>query len=179
MHAPDRTWDPIRFQRGTRGFAALVTLINGLAVLAFGVVVAPSSGVAGPLVAWLTIVGIATGLAHLVAVYGLIRGRRWSGELVGYLAAGGIGASVFAILLITRAGEPVLGAGDASAVGFFIWMIGTWLVATRFALKPFRALAVARPVTIGSPAPKSGAGYGARVGGTTSVGRAAVAAVPA
>ena len=26
---PDRTWDPIRFRRGTRGFAALVTAING------------------------------------------------------------------------------------------------------------------------------------------------------
>ncbi len=79
--APDRTWDPIRFQRGTRGFAAFVTTINGLIVLAFGAVVAPQSGVGMPLAAWLSIIGIAAGLAHLVAVYGLIRGRRWSGSL--------------------------------------------------------------------------------------------------
>jgi len=151
MHAPDRTWDPVRFGRGTRGFAAFVTLINGLVVLGFGAVVVPSSGVGSPLIAWLAIVGIAAGLAHLVAVCGLIRGRRWSGSLVGYLAAGGIGASVFAILLITRAGEPILGAADASAVGFFIWMIGAWLVATRFALKPFRPIEGTRAVLAAAP----------------------------
>lgn len=152
MTAPDRTWDPIRFHRGTRGFAAFVTIINGLAVLAFGAVVAPRSDVAYPLIAWLTIIGIAAGLAHFVAVYGLIRGRRWSGSLVAYLAAGGIGASVFAILMIGRAGEPVMGASDATAIGFFVWMIGSWLVATRFALKPFRTVTTNRPrVHVASP----------------------------
>jgi hypothetical protein len=144
MTAPDRTWDPIRFHRGTRGFAAFLTIINGLAVLAFGAVVAPRSDIGYPLVAWLTIIGIAAGLAHFVAVYGLIRGRRWSGSLVAYLAAAGIGASVFAILMIGRAGESVLGASDATAIGFFIWMIGSWLVATRFALKPFRTATAPR-----------------------------------
>ena len=152
--APDRTWDPIRFQRGTRGFAAFVTTINGLIVLAFGAVVAPQSGVGMPLAAWLSILGIAAGLAHLVAVYGLIRGRRWSGSLVAYLAAAGIGASAFSILMIARAGESILGAGDATTVAFFIWMIGSWLVAMRFALKPFRTVPVRRPtrvVVVASP----------------------------
>ena len=147
MTAPDRTWDPIRFQRGTRGFAAFVTIINGLAVLAFGAVVAPRSDIGYPLVAWLTIIGIAAGLAHLVAVYGLIRGRRWSGSLVAYLAAAGIGASVFAILMIGRAGEAILGASDATAIGFFVWMIGSWIVAARFALKPFRTATAPRGTT--------------------------------
>jgi hypothetical protein len=149
--APDRTWDPVRFQRGTRGFAAFVTIINGLAVLAFGAVVAPQSGIGSPLVAWLTITGIAAGLAHLVAVYGLIRGRRWSGSLVAYLAAAGIGAAVFAVLLIARAGESVLGAADASAIGFFAWMIGSWLVATRFALRSFRPVVAPRKVSHYAP----------------------------
>jgi hypothetical protein len=153
--APDRTWDPVRFQRGTRGFAAFLTIINGLAVLAFGAMVAPLSGVGSPLDAWLSIAGIAAGIAHLIAVYGLIRGRAWSGTLVAYLAAAGIGASVFAILLIARAGESVLGAADASAIGFFIWMIGSWLVATRFALKAFRAPAVVvRPTAMTLPTPR-------------------------
>lgn len=152
MTAPDRTWDPIRFHRGTRGFAAFVTIVNGLAVLAFGAVVAPRSDVGSPLVVWLTIIGIAAGLAHFVAVYGLIRGRRWSGSLVAYLAAAGIGASAFAILMIGRAGEAVLGASDATAVGYFVWMIGAWLVATRFALKPFRTTSRARrTVAVASP----------------------------
>ena len=148
MTAPDRTWDPIRFHRGTRGFAAFVTIINGLAVLAFGTLVVPGSDLASPLIAWLTIIAIAAGLAHFVGVYGLIRGRRWSGALVAYLAAAGIGASVFAILMIAPAGQPVLGASDASSVGFFVWMIGSWLVATRFALKPFRPAATYRPTRV-------------------------------
>ena len=152
--APDRTYDPVRFHRGTRGFAAFVTIINGLAVLAFGAAVVPSAHVGAPLGAWLAIAGIAAGIAHLVAVVGLIRGRAWSGRLVAYLAAGGIGAAVFAILLITRASEAVLGAADASTVGFLAWMIGSWLVATRFALKPFRPVAVPTPdVEVVAPAP--------------------------
>jgi multisubunit Na+/H+ antiporter MnhF subunit len=147
--APDRSYDPVRFHRGSRGLAAFLTIINGLAVLAFGALVAPTSGVGAPLGAWLSIAGIAAGIAHLVAVYGLIRGRAWSGRLVAYLAAAGIGASVFAILLITRAGESVLGASSASDVGYFVWMIGSWLVAARFALKPFRApvTRASRPAT--------------------------------
>lgn len=127
--APDRTYDPVRFHRGTRGFAAFVTIINGFAVLAFGALVAPLSDVGATLGAWLSIVGIAAGIAHLVAVYGLIRGRAWSGRLVAYLAAGGIGAAVFALLLITRAGEAILGASDLSTVGYLVWMIGSWTVA--------------------------------------------------
>lgn len=146
--APDRTWDPVRFQRGTRGFAAFLTIINGLAVLALGAVVAPLSGVGSPLDAWLAIAGIAAGIAHVVAVYGLVRGREWSGTLVAYLAAGGIGASVFAILLIARAGESVLGAADASAIGYLVWMIGSWLVGARFAYKAFRAPAGATRLTV-------------------------------
>ncbi len=153
--APDRTWDPVRFQRGTRGFAAFLTTINGLAVLAFGAVVAPLSGVGSPLDAWLAIAGIAAGIAHLVAVYGLVRGREWSGTLVAYLSAAGIGASVFAVLLIARAGESVLGAADASAIGYFIWMIGSWLVAARFAYKAFRAPTTVAPRTsVALPTPR-------------------------
>lgn len=151
--APDRTYDPVRFHRGTRGFAAFITIIDGLAVLAFGTLVAPLSGIGSPIGAWLSIAGVAAGIAHLVAVYGLIRGRAWSGRLVAYLAAGGIAASTFAILLITRAGESVLGASDATSVAFFVWMIGSWLVATRFALVPFRTVAPRREATIEVVAP--------------------------
>ena len=141
---PDRTWDPVRFHRGTRGFAAFVTIINGLAVLAFGLLVVPMSGIGNPLGTWLSIIGIAAGIAHLVGVYGLIRGRRWSGTLVAYLAAAGVGASAFAILMVARAGESIVGAGDGTAIGFFVWMIGSWLVAARFATKPFRTPAKPR-----------------------------------
>jgi len=142
---PDRTWDPIRFQRGTRGFAAFITALNGFAVLGASLVVAPAVGLPDPLAAWVIILGTVAGIAHFVAVVGLIRARDWAPDLVSYLAAAGIGVSVFALLMIARAGEAVLGAADASAIGFFTWMIVTWLVAMRFARKAY-----ARPVVGGS-----------------------------
>ena len=145
--APSRAYDPVRFHRGTRGFAAFLTILNGFAVLAFGVAVVPSAEV-GALGASLSIVAIAAGLAHFVAVYGLIRGRAWSGTLVAYLAAAGIGAAVFAMLLVARAGESIMGAGDISTLGYFSWLIGTWLVAAAFALKPFRSPAASRTTSV-------------------------------
>ena len=145
--APSRAYDRARFHRGTRGFAAFLTILNGFAVLAFGVAVVPYAEI-GTLGASLSIVAIAVGLAHFVAVYGLIRGRAWSGTLVAYLAAAGIGASVFAMLLIARAGESILGAGDLTALAYFAWMIGMWAIAAAFALKPFRTPSAPRATSV-------------------------------
>lgn len=134
---PDRSWDPLRYQRGTRGFAAFLTLINGLVTLGVATVVAPASGMDATFVAWLGIGGLVAGVVQLAAVVGLMRGRLWARSAVAYPAAGGIGSAAFALLLITRAGEPVFGAADATAVGFLVWMIAAWLVATRFVLKAY------------------------------------------
>jgi hypothetical protein len=134
---PDRTWDPLRFQRGTRGFAAFLTALNGFAVLGATTVVAPQAGLPDPLLGWVVILGTAAGIGHLIAVVGLIQARAWAPDLVTYLAAAGVGVAVFAMLMIGRAGEAVLGATDATALGFFVWMIGSWLVATRFARKAY------------------------------------------
>ncbi|HYH94120.1 MAG TPA: hypothetical protein VD763_13240 [Candidatus Saccharimonadales bacterium] len=134
---PDRTWDPIRFQRGTRAFAALVTFINGAIVLGVGLVVAPAADLPHPLAAWVIGVAIAVGIGHLVAVVALVQARPWAAQLVAYLAAVGIGAAVFAFLLVTRAGIDVLGAGGATTAAFLVFMTGWWLVGTRFALKAF------------------------------------------
>ena len=57
--------------------------------------------------------GTAAGIAHLVAVVGLVRARAWAPDAVTYLAMAGIGVAVFALLMIARAGEAILGAGDA------------------------------------------------------------------
>lgn len=140
---PDRTWDPLRFQRGTRGFAAFVTALNGFAVLGASLVVAPAAGLPAPLDAWIVILGSAAGIAHLVAAVGLVRARSWAPNLVGYLAAAGIGTAVFALLMIVRANEAILGAADATAIGFFVWMIGTWAIAARFARKAYTRPSVA------------------------------------
>lgn len=134
---PDRTWDPLRFQRGTRGFAAFVTALNAFVVLGVAAVAAPSADLPDPLLAWVVILGLAAGIAHLVAVVGLVRARAWARPLVAYLAAGGIGVAVFALLMTWRAGESVLGAGGGTAIGFYLWMVGAWAVAVWCVLRTF------------------------------------------
>ena len=157
MTAPDRSYDALRFQRGTRGFAAFVTLINGLVVLGTAAVVVPSLGLDRIVASWAVILGVAAGLAHLVAVAGVIRGRRWAAALVGYLAAAGIGVAVTG-LFFAATGVDLFGAARGTAVGFFVWMTGSWLVASRFAFKPFtftpqahRVASFARPAVDARP----------------------------
>lgn len=153
---PDRTWDPLRFQRGTRGFAAFVTAINGFVLLGVGAVVAPATDLPDPAMAWVVAPAVAAGIAHLVAVVGLVLARTWARPLVGYLAAVGIGAAVFAVLMNWRAEEAVLGALGSTAIGFYLWMIGSWLVAARFTFKAFArpATALPRETAVSLPTPR-------------------------
>lgn len=136
------TYDAIRYQRGTRGFAAFVTALNGFAVLGLGAFVLPASDLPDPAMAWAVGSSVTAGVLHLVAVVGLVRARRWARDLVGYLAAAGIAATVFALLMVTRAQMPLGGPDLSSTAGFFVWMIATWGVAARFAFRSFAAPAV-------------------------------------
>ena len=129
-------------RRGTRGFAAIVTLLAGAVVLGAGTIAAPNAALDPAFVSWLTIGAIAFGAAHVVAAYGLLRRRAWSGVMVGYLATIGIGVAAYGLLL-TLTGMDPFGATSAlpsdrawaEGVGLLIWMIGLWLVAARYALK--------------------------------------------
>src|SRR6187402_2762711 len=136
MTAPDRTYDRVRFHRGSRGFAAFVTGINASILLGLALFATPSLGLPQPAASWLVILAGAAGIAHIAAVVGLIRGRAWSGALVGYLAAAGIAVAGFGVLAAAT-GLEIVGAERGTALGFFIWMIGSWLVATRYAVRPF------------------------------------------
>lgn len=136
MSASPRTYDPVRFRRGTRGFAAFLTALNGFVVLGATLFVVPTLPLEPLVATWAVILGTTLGIAHFVAVVGLIRGRRWSASLVGYVATAGITVSVFAAL-VAATGLSIFGAERGTSVGFFAWMIATWLVAARFAFKPF------------------------------------------
>jgi hypothetical protein len=138
-------YDPIRFQRGTRGFAAFWTALNGLAVLGLGAVVLPTSGLPDPAMAWAVGLAVSAGILHLVAVVGLIKARRWARDLVGYLAAAGIGAAAFGLLMVTRAQMPLGGPDLATTAAVFGWLIVTWSIAARFAFKAFSMPATRRP----------------------------------
>ena len=136
MLPPDRTYDPIRFSRGTRGFAAFVTTFNGLVVLALAIFVVPTLGLDRLVATWAVLAGVVAGVAHLFAAVGLVRGRRWAAELVGYLGAVGI-ALAAGTALAAMIGADVFGGANATATGFSLWMIAWWYVAIRFAMRPF------------------------------------------
>jgi hypothetical protein len=142
-------------RRGTRGFAAVVTSLAGLVVLGVGAVVLPATTLDRLTLSWLIPLTVAFGLAHGVAVYGLIRGRRWSGSLVGYLAAIGLGIAVYGLLLTLTGADPFGATSSlpsdrawAEGLGLLVWMIGLWVVAARFAWKgvgPLGSSAASRP----------------------------------
>jgi hypothetical protein len=136
MIAPHRTYDRVRYHRGSRGFAAFVTGLNAAILLGLALFVSPTLGLGQPAASWFVILAGGAGIGHVAAVVGLIRGHPWSGALVGYLAAAGIAVAGFGALA-GATGLDILGSRGGTAVGFFVWMIGSWLVATRFALKAF------------------------------------------
>ena len=132
-------------RRGTRAFAAFVTVIAGFVVLGVGAVVLPTVKLDSIALSWLIPLTVAFALGHFVAAYGLVRRRAWSARLVGYLAAIGIGIGAYGLIL-TLTGMDPFGATSklpasrawAEGLGLLIWMIGLWLVAARYAFKAFR-----------------------------------------
>ena len=129
-------------RRGTRGFAAFVTLLAGFVVLGVGAVVLPNTGLSPLALSWLVPLTVAFGIAHFVAAFGQIRGRAWSAALTGYIAAIGLGVTAYGLLLVLTGLDPFaltsrLPAAEASAEGsgLLLWMSGLWLIAARFAWK--------------------------------------------
>lgn len=139
---PTTTLPRTAHRRGTRGFAAFVTLITGLVVLGVGAVVLPSTSLSSLALSWLVPLTVAFAIFHFVAAYGQIRGRTWSAALTGYLAAVGLGIVTYGLLLVVTDLDPFkitssLPAAKASAegIGLLLWMAGMWIVAYRFAWK--------------------------------------------
>lgn len=133
------------YRRGTRAFAAVVIGLAGFVVLAFGAVVLPSTALDRLALSWLIPATVVIGIAHFVAAYGLVRRRSWAVALTGYLAALGIGVAAYG-LLVTLTGLDPFGATSslpgnaarAQGFGLLVWMIGLWLVASRYAVRATR-----------------------------------------
>lgn len=141
-------------RRGTRGFAAIVTLLAGAVVLAAGAIAAPRAALDPAYVSWIVLAAVVFGIAHVAAAYGLLRRRAWSGTLVGYLATIGIGVAVYGLLLTFTGADPFGATSQlpserawAEGAGLLVWMIGVWLVAARYALKGVPPVAAGRGVT--------------------------------
>ena len=95
-------------RRGTRGFAAVVLFLTGMIVFAVTAFVLPSVALPGTLLTTVVLLGIGFGIAHLVAIYGVLRRRTWAVSLTLYLLAIGLGLVAFASLMLLRAGVDLL-----------------------------------------------------------------------
>jgi hypothetical protein len=156
---PTRAVPPHALRRGTRGLAAFGLFLIALAVLAVAVVVLPSTTLSRLALSWLIPLTLAFGIAHLVAVYGVLRRRAWVVSLTLYLASVGIGVAVYGLLATVTGADPFAPAGGlpaadarANGLGFLVWMIGLWVVAARFTVRGMAA-PLQRPIVEASPEP--------------------------
>jgi hypothetical protein len=139
-------------------------------VLGLAIFLAPTLDLDRLVATWAVLAGVVAGIAHIVAAVGLVRGRRWAAELIGYLGAAGI-ALAAGTALAAAIGADLFGGANATAAGFSLWMIAWWSIAIRFAMRPFTfdrpwssvgvpALRVAAPRTTpaspATPAPRPG-----------------------
>ena len=102
-------------RRGTRGFAAVVLFLTGMIVFAVTAFVLPSIALSSTMLTALVLLGIGFGIAHLVAIYGVIRRRPWAVSLTLYLLAIGLGLVAFGSLLLLRAGVDLLAPAGAES----------------------------------------------------------------
>ena len=129
-------------RRGTRGFAAVVLGLAAMIVLAVSIFVLPASAIDAGLLVLLVPLGIAFGIAHLVAIWGTLRRRRWAVRLTLYLMAAGLGTAAFVLLLVATGVDPFLPAGAdptlqgrIDTVGLVVWLVGSWIVGPRFVVR--------------------------------------------
>ena len=129
-------------RRGTRGFAAVVQFLAGMTVLSIAFLVLPASAIDGRILTVLVPLGIVFGIAHLVAVYGVLRRRSWAASLALYLLAIGAGAVGIGLVMLRAGIDPVTGSATgagAQTLGLFAWLAGSWLVAARFTVRGMAA----------------------------------------
>ena len=144
------------YRRGTRGFAAFVTGLADWSSSGWARSCCPSPRWIGWRCRGSSRSPSGSGWRHLVAAYGLVRRRAWSRDLVGYLAAIGIGLAAYRLILMLTGQDP-FGATSrtpsdrawAGAFGLLLWMIGLWVVAARYAFKGI--VLVGRSRQVGRP----------------------------
>jgi len=120
-------------RRGTRGFAAVVLFLTGVIVFAVTAFVIPSIALSGTLLTALVLLGIGYGIAHFVAIYGVLRRRPWAVSITLYLLAIGLGLIAFGTLMLWARVDPLAAAGAESTaparvqvLGLFVWLAASW-----------------------------------------------------
>jgi hypothetical protein len=129
-------------RRGTRGFAAVVLFLTGMIVFAVSAFVLPATGLPVTFLTALVLLGITFAIAHLVAMYGVLRRRQWGLNLTLYLLAIGLGLVAFASLMLWAGVDPLAQAGtDVTAreriqlFGLLVWLAASWVVAALFVVR--------------------------------------------
>ena len=96
----------------------------------------------GTLLTALVLLGIGYGIAHFVAIYGVLRRRPWAVSITLYLLAIGLGLVAFGTLMLWARVDPLAAAGAESTaparvqvLGLFVWLAASWIVAARFVVR--------------------------------------------
>jgi hypothetical protein len=117
--------------RGSRLAASFLLFLTGTAVLAVAALVLPDA--VTPDGIWAVIpLAFAFGIAHLVALVGLVRGQAWARDLAVSIAEGGGGIAIAAAVAVAMGAKlpsasGALSAADRSgAVGLLLWFVGLY-----------------------------------------------------
>ena len=110
--------------RGSRLAASFLLFLYGSAITALGLAVLPSTIAArGP---WILIpLVVAFGVAHFVALAGIVRGRGWGRELAVSIAEAGGGLSIAAVVAMLLGADS---AGRATGIGLAVWTMAVYLL---------------------------------------------------
>jgi hypothetical protein len=110
--------------RGSRLAASFLLFLSGSAVTAFGLAVLPPAIASGG--PWIVVpLVVAFGIAHFVALAGIVRGRGWGRELAVSIAEAGGGLSIAALVAILLGAAS---AGRATGIGLAVWTMAVYLL---------------------------------------------------
>jgi hypothetical protein len=118
--------------RGSRLAASFLLFLTGFAVLAVGATVVPAA--VRPAGAWVLIpLAIAFGMAHFVALVGLVRGWAWARDVAVSIAEAGGGVAIAAGIALAMGADLIAATSTLSAhaaraegVGLAAWFVGLY-----------------------------------------------------
>lgn len=118
--------------RGSRLAASFLLVLTGSAVSAFGLGVLPRAiGAGGP---WILVpVVVAFGIAHFVALAGIVRGRAWARDGAVSIAEAGGGIAIAALVAVLMGADPFSATSSlpaatarANGVGLLAWTLAMY-----------------------------------------------------
>lgn len=113
--------------RGSRLAASFLLVLTGAAVIALGIGAVPAVAAADGARLLVPLV-VAFGVAHVVALAGVARGRAWGRTLALSIAESGGGLAFAAAIAHLLGADPLATGHSGTAVGFAAWMVALYVL---------------------------------------------------